>query len=325
MIGEKIGQYDCMRPHRIALAASLLSGLALTASSYEASAANSHNTLKNLGVPAISFPKDENPPFDPIEGTGGGIEDENPPFDPEFVEGIGNTSKPNEASNPPQKKPTRPKSPKPKPAKPSSQEKGANKANINTGPYKFTPGFGYKLAEMANYNQGDNRWANIGVGFKKGAMKAKGCAPTSLSMVVGTLKDNPRLKPDDVGRQYGPRYFFREGSNGKGNWDGVTQAIARDYGLDRRVLGDYDNRVNHSHFRIAKNIIQDGGMVMALAEPGYFTGRGHFIVLRAYDRGFRIADPNGNQNHTERRAYSADFLIRSGKLLKMWAFIPSSK
>ncbi|HZP55840.1 MAG TPA: C39 family peptidase [Candidatus Saccharimonadales bacterium] len=196
--------------------------------------------------------------------------------------------------------------------------------------YTFESGFGYRLNSMANYDQGDSGWANERIGFKKDTMSKGGCAPTAAAMVVATMNNNPKIRPDTLAWKYGPKYFWRAQADGHGNWDGFFDAIAGYKGQVHKYGGYKAGDLRLEDIEEIPTIVQHGGMAIALADAGgYFTFRGHFIVLRAADQeGLYIADPAGDgvvHNNTETRPFTPEVLAGRGKndgrLLKIWAFV----
>jgi hypothetical protein len=165
---------------------------------------------------------------------------------------------------------------------------------------------------MVSYDQGDPRWANLAYGRGKSPLAESGCGPTSLAMIGATLLNNTTITPATVANKYGDKYHVSEGTS----W-GLFPVYAQDNGLTFKDLGTDLNG--------AAEIIRAGGLVVISVDPGYFTDRGHLMVIRAISQDgteFYLADPAGKgaQGDSETRAFSAAFLRSTGSMKHLWGY-----
>ncbi len=165
---------------------------------------------------------------------------------------------------------------------------------------------------MVSYNQGDTQWAGLPYGAGKTSIGSSGCGPTSMAMIAATLTGDHSITPKTIADRYGASYHVSEGTS----W-GVFPVFGADYGLKMTDLG--------TNLQAAANIIRQGGLVIISVDPGYFTGGGHLMVIRAVSAdgsGFYLADPNGNGRHgdSETRAFTAEFLAGDGNLKNLWGY-----
>jgi ABC-type bacteriocin/lantibiotic exporter with double-glycine peptidase domain len=140
--------------------------------------------------------------------------------------------------------------------------------------------------------------------------KKAACAPTALAMVGSTLLGRT-ITPATVIRRYAKRYYVCNA----GSAHALILRFARDYGLRGRY-------VRRSLSRAAE-VINRGGLAIVLADAGYFTGKGHFLVLyRTKGNQFWISDPNGHgkRGDSESHPFSSSFLLGRGNVTKVWTF-----
>jgi hypothetical protein len=132
--------------------------------------------------------------------------------------------------------------------------------------------------QFVNYNQA--AWERPGTA----------CGPTSIGMVTATLKGNKHITPNTMTHQI-PKKWYWPGSG--------TDPHAFFY-----IGNKYDIDVEHGDLNDARRVIEDGGLAIVHAKPGYFTANGHYMVLRAVKNGkFRIADPNGKGRHGDSESH----------------------
>ncbi len=135
--------------------------------------------------------------------------------------------------------------------------------------------------EVVYYNQTEEPWASKLYG-KSGTIKAEGCGPTSMAIVISTLTGQ-KVTPLDAANwsvQHGYRAY------GNGSSHTLIPAIGRAYGLSVQGIG----RGTQEQI---KSALSSGKLIVALMGAGHFTRGGHFIVLRGVsaDGKIIVADP----------------------------------
>lgn len=166
---------------------------------------------------------------------------------------------------------------------------------------------------MVSYEQGDKRWGDKPYGQNLESIAATGCGPSSLAMIGATLLNDSSITPLTLANQYGDRFH----TPGAGTAWGIIPAFANDYKLKMLDIG--------TNFQAAADTLKAGGLVLISVDPGWFTGGGHFMVVRsvtADSSGFFMNDPAGAGLHkdSETRAFTADFITNQGGVKKMWSF-----
>lgn len=176
------------------------------------------------------------------------------------------------------------------------------------------PGYGWSIAgphSLVNYNQTDPRWAQKLWGPLP--MISSACGPSSLAMVGATMYQNHAITPVTVARRWksviasGHAHWYEPG-----HFDRVEAAL-RSMGLPAR-------NVDHNLNAVRKTV-QHGGLAIALMSAGWFTGAGHFVVIRAANsHGFYFSDPyhKGEKGNNENRAFGPHFLLTRGKVFTLW-------
>ncbi|MBS7297669.1 MAG: C39 family peptidase [Eubacteriales bacterium] len=131
------------------------------------------------------------------------------------------------------------------------------------------------------YSQIDSRWKDIKYG-KSGTIGAAGCGPTSLAIVVSTLKGK-NVTPVEVANWSVKNGHRCEGS---GSYHSLIPEGAKYYGLKVEKLGRSSRKEITEH-------LSSGKLVIAIMAKGHFTYGGHFIVLRGItpDGKVLVADP----------------------------------
>ena len=132
--------------------------------------------------------------------------------------------------------------------------------------------------DVVYFSQLDPRWADELYGIDK--IATHGCGPTAMSIVVSSLSgvtSDPR---------YMARWAYDNGYYAKhsGSYHGLIEAVAKNYDLPCTSLTTPQEIVD---------VLERGGLVVALMGPGHFTSSGHFIVLRGVteDGKVLVADP----------------------------------
>ncbi|MGX7109011.1 C39 family peptidase [Facklamia miroungae] len=126
-------------------------------------------------------------------------------------------------------------------------------------------------------------YSNIDYGVsKEDTLADNGCAIVSLAMVYSYIS-NRTVEPEEVLEWSGRDYFVEN--------QGTSWTIFSDYAVDHGF-----NFYNHgNNFYSAMEAVQNGQVVIASVEPGFFTDVGHIIVIRGYEPGYvYVNDPNDN-------------------------------
>lgn len=122
---------------------------------------------------------------------------------------------------------------------------------------------------MGNYiyfNQGDSAWNQNGY-----RIAAAGCGPTSMAIVISSLTKQWVTPIDTAVWGYEHGYYSAAGSAHE-----MIPAMAEAYGLKCKGVGTNYNSI--------KKALKKGKPVIALMGPGYFTRKGHFMVLIDIDK-----------------------------------------
>lgn len=151
------------------------------------------------------------------------------------------------------------------------------------------------VKEVVYYNQTEEPWASMS--FDKTTIKAAGCGPTAMAMVISTLGKSP-VTPQDVAA-------FTVSENlyvpGKGTSHSLPGMAAKNWGLTA-------TRVKDTQMKLVEEELKSGAMAVVICGEYTITGSGsgHYIVLTGVtDEGFfAIADPASRTRSG--RVYSAD-------------------
>ena len=130
------------------------------------------------------------------------------------------------------------------------------------------------------YNQTDSRWCNIMYG-KTNTIGKAGCGPTSLAIVVASLKDRS-ITPVEVAKWAAANGYRAEGN---GSYRTLMTEGAAHYGLKVQAIGNDGNKLVEA--------LKAGKLAIAIMAKGHFTTSGHYIVLRGVTASGKIlvADP----------------------------------
>jgi len=168
---------------------------------------------------------------------------------------------------------------------------------------------------LASYDQTDPAWARqrFCLSRTRKTFKSSGCGGVALASVGATLTDNRLINPVRVIRQWGCRVL--RGSSVSWRSPDYMIRAGRDMGLVSRNVQEDLGAVRRT--------LKRGGLAIVVFGPGRFTGRGHYLVLRAVGpKGFYLMDPYGRGqfgHNNERRAFSGRSLEANG-LDNLWTF-----
>jgi len=132
--------------------------------------------------------------------------------------------------------------------------------------------------------QWDERWGYLPYGTSN--MVFAGCAPTSLSMILSYLNQDPTLTP----------YALAQFSESNGHYvDGVgtshsfVEAAAKNYGVEVQGIPVDEASIDQA--------LAEGKLLLVSVDPGHFTRVGHFIVITGLENGqYKVLDPNSYKN-----------------------------
>ncbi|WP_069997879.1 GBS Bsp-like repeat-containing protein [Streptococcus agalactiae] len=137
----------------------------------------------------------------------------------------------------------------------------------------------------SNYNtpyfsQRDGRWASRRYGMA--TLGETGCVPTSLAMILSSLKGETVLPTQIAGNLYHKTVEFNRGVQGTTS-RGILKA-AKEWGVTATALGTQANLVQ---------ALKDGYHVLAAVQNNVFVLHGsHEIVLKGYNNGLtHVSDP----------------------------------
>lgn len=139
---------------------------------------------------------------------------------------------------------------------------GNDVLGVNLGDITYTDG----SVPVVYYSQKDARWGNLAYG-KTGTIARSACGPTSLAMVISSLKTI--VTPDDVAAWAAQNGYYSEGG---GSYHSLIPAAAEYWGIPVTGAGmDWQSVVD---------ALASGKLVIAIMGAGHFTSSGHYIVLR---------------------------------------------
>lgn len=140
------------------------------------------------------------------------------------------------------------------------------------------------LDSVPLFLQWDERW---GYGdYGKNTIVLSGCGPTSLAMVLVYLTKDKTLTPYKIAKMAEEKGYYVD--NGGTTWD-LMHYGSSNYGVHSKVLP-----LSKS---VIVNALNNNHPVILNVGPGYFTSKGHYIVLtEVVDGLFKVNDPNSIKN-----------------------------
>lgn len=139
--------------------------------------------------------------------------------------------------------------------------------------------------DMVFYDQSDEVWSTQSYGTDD--IGKYGCGPTAMSMVVSSMTVY------DVNPAQMAAWAVENGhwAPQSGSYQSIVPGASRSYGLNCTTM-------TPPSAQELRDILADGGVVVALMGKGHFTDGGHFIVLRGVtsEGDILVADPNSREN-----------------------------
>ena len=166
-----------------------------------------------------------------------------------------------------------------------------------------------KDSNFKYYNQGGG-WNDYDFsGGGTATMKATGCGPTSMAMVLDSMGYG--VNPNTAAE-----WSTKMGFHTNGTTEGYFTAYAEEMGVNSKVLGKSSENI--------KSALQNNELVVLFVGPGDFTNGGHYIVARGYDESTNkvlIADPDNTKNN---KWYDLDRVVSQLKgKQSSWSFSKS--
>lgn len=120
------------------------------------------------------------------------------------------------------------------------------------------------------FNQADAAWNDNGY-----QIKSSGCGPSAMAVCISSLTDQWVTPVDTTVWAYKNGYYSGAGASHE-----MVPALAKQYKLECNGLGSDVSKV--------RDALKKKHSVVALMGPGYFTRKGHFIVLVAIDENDQV-------------------------------------
>lgn len=129
-----------------------------------------------------------------------------------------------------------------------------------------------------------------------------GCGATCVSMVIGYFEPHREPEPDEIMQLAGEMGLYR----GDGLGRDALRLLLAEYGIEGRWRA--------LDARAIENTLRKGRPIIEYVGPGYFTGSGHYVVLRgiAANGELLVADPNSEEN-TLHKTYRFAEMLRQAK------------
>jgi hypothetical protein len=160
--------------------------------------------------------------------------------------------------------------------------------------------------ETPLFIQWDKRWAFLKYGKEK-MVATSGCGPTCLAMIAAHFTKNADYNPKYFADFSASNHYYIEDVGTK--WELFSQGAKR-FGL---IV---------SNVAISKSAVysalDEDKILAANVRAGHFTRRGHYIIIKGYDKNgaFFICDPNSVEN--SKRSWPPEIVIGESK--KIWGF-----
>lgn len=151
------------------------------------------------------------------------------------------------------------------------------------------------MGDFVYFNQTDSIWNQNGY-----QISSAGCGPTSMAVVISSLTDEWVTPIDTTVWAYNHGYYSSAGSS-----HSLIPALSEAYGLRcKGVSTDYAS---------IKKALHKGKPVVALMGPGYFTRKGHFMVLIDIDENDNVTVADVGSRQRSSYKYALSDIIRQSK------------
>ena len=151
------------------------------------------------------------------------------------------------------------------------------------------------MGDFVYYNQTDGIWNQNGY-----RIASAGCGPTSMAVVISSLTDQWVTPVDAAVWAYEHGYYSAAGSA-----HALIPAIAEAYGLKCKGVG--------ADYASVRKALRKGRPVVALMGPGYFTRKGHFMVLIDIDDEDNVTVADVGSRSRSAYRYALSDIIRQSK------------
>lgn len=146
---------------------------------------------------------------------------------------------------------------------------------------------GIPAGDFVLYYQFDDRWATHPYGDR--TIRAAGCGPTSLAMIVATFKDKS-VTPITTADWAAENNHDIPGSGGS-RWSLFTEGPAH-WGLKSEEIFASPSKTSNpssADMDAATQVLKNGGLVIASGTGAVpFTSEGHILVIRGIDENGRV-------------------------------------
>lgn len=158
------------------------------------------------------------------------------------------------------------------------------------------------LLDMPLYNQQDYDEPVFTWKQREITVAESGCGAACVAMVIGYFEPEQSPEPDEIMRLAGQMGFYR----GDGLGRDALRLLLAEYGIS--------GRWRKLDARAIENTLRKGKPIVEYVGPGYFTGGGHYVVLRgiAENGELLVADPNSEEK-TLHKTYRFAAMIQQAR------------
>lgn len=151
------------------------------------------------------------------------------------------------------------------------------------------------MGDFVYFNQTDSVWNQNGY-----QIASAGCGPTSMAVVISSLTKQWVTPVDATVWAYEHGYYSSAGSA-----HALIPAMSEAYGLNCEGVG--------TDYASIKKALKKGKPVVALMGPGYFTRRGHFMVLIDIDENDNVTVADVGSRTRSAYKYALSDIISQSK------------